>query len=75
MTLERKHPRGYWEIESNKKNFLEKMKVVFKIKNPKDWGYVTTKEFRKAGGESLLSHYNNSLFSCLKHCYEGLFPL
>lgn len=66
-------PNKYWESESNKRNFLEKLKVQFNITCLSDWGKLTTRNVHKAGGATLMKYYNNSLFKCLQSIYKGIF--
>lgn len=58
----------------NRKNFLEQIKTKYQIKEPKDWGKMTTTQIHSAGGSALLTHYyEGSLFKCLSSVYKGSF--
>lgn len=65
-------PKAYWSSMENRRKFMDKLTKDFNIRNPSDWGKLTTRDIRKSGGVSLLSnYYNNSLFRCLKSIYTG----
>lgn len=66
-----KHPKMYWESIDNQKEFLNNIALLLHIKNPIDWGKVTTQQFVELGGRSLLNYYKNSLFLCLQSVYKG----
>lgn len=58
----------------NRKQFLEEVKTKFQIKKPSDWGKLSTQQFIKAGGATLLTkYYDDSLFKCLQSVYDGIF--
>lgn len=65
-------PKMFWKTQENRRKFLDDLKTEFDIQEPKDWGRVKIKEFRKRGGSYLLHLYKNSLFQCLKSVYKGL---
>lgn len=48
------------------------MKIKFNIRDPSDWGKVTLRDIRNSGGSSILSVYEDSLFTCLQANYPGL---
>lgn len=65
--------KSYWISLDNRKKFLEEIAFKLKIKKPSDWGKVTKHEFRKLGGNTLISYYySNSLFNCLKDIFKGV---
>lgn len=64
-------PNRYWQSLDNRKKFLEEFATKFNIKNPQDWGRITTSQVCEAGGVSLLSMYHGSLFTCLQSVYKG----
>lgn len=66
-----KYPRSYWDSVENRKYFLDELSTKLNIKEPKEWGRVTTHRIRELGGASLLNRYNGSLFNCLQSLYEG----
>lgn len=55
----------------NRRRFLDEVAMKLNIKNPRDWGKVTTRRFFELGGISLLKYYNRSLFACLQSVYKG----
>lgn len=65
-------PSNYWNSLENRRKFLDEMKLKFNIKEPKDWGNISVKEFQNAGGNSMLKLYGNSLFECLQSIYTGI---
>lgn len=49
---------------------MDKIKEKLSIKEPRDWGRVTSKEINNT---SLLNRYKGSLYRCLQAVYQGLF--
>lgn len=66
-----KRPRLFWKSIDNRKNLLDQIAFKLNIKNPRDWGRITTEKFKELGGGTLLSYYNNTLIKCLKSNYAG----
>lgn len=62
-------PHGYWKDPQNQRNFLEKLGKKLKVKEPRDWGKITTQQVKENGGNSLLRM--GTLFSALKRNYPG----
>lgn len=64
-----------WENPESRKNFLEKFAKKFNIKEPKDWGNISTQLIHEEGGGAMIHYYyNNSLFECLQNLYQGSMP-
>lgn len=64
-------PKAHWNSVENRRKFLDKVKVKHNITEPNDWGKLTTRDIKKAGGISLLKKYKGSLFACLQSVYNG----
>lgn len=64
-------PHSHWNSSENQRLFLEKIKKRFNIQEPTDWGKVSVRELKNAGGESILRRYQSSLLNCLKSVYGG----
>lgn len=63
---------SHWCSIDNQKKFLDEVAFKLNVKNPSDWGKVTTQQIHNLGGGSLLSHrYRDSLFHCLQSVYKG----
>lgn len=56
----------------NRRKYLDEIALKLNINNPSDWGKISTRELRRAGGASLLNCYNNSIFETLQSIYEGI---
>lgn len=63
--------RRSWNTIESHRNFLEKLKVKFQIREPSDWGKVTIQDINAHGGASLLKYYQSSLFKCLQSIFTG----
>lgn len=57
----------------NQKSFLEKVKAQYAIKDPSDWGRITSADIIKQGGASLIARYRKSLFIFLQSVYQGAY--
>lgn len=67
----RAYPNSHWKLVSNRKKFLEELESKLGIQEPSDWGSISIQKFKNAGGASILSYYQNSLFKCLRSTYSG----
>lgn len=68
-----KSPQSYWDSLENQQRIVSQIGSRLGITQPKDWGKVSTREFRDLGGASLLNRFNNSLIACLQSLYEGFY--
>lgn len=68
----RDYPNSHWNLISNRKKLFEELQSKLGIQEPRDWGKISIQDIKNAGGASILSYYNNSLFKCLKSTYLGL---
>lgn len=67
-----KNPSGYWTSESNQIEFLHQLAKKYRVKNPSDWGNITTFKVIKEGGKSIISMYG-SLRKALKSLFPSIF--
>lgn len=66
-------PHQFWKKEENRKNFFDQFAHKHGIKNPKDWGKITTRMVKSEGGSTMLRYYfDSSLFSALQSTYPGI---
>lgn len=64
---------GFWKSPRNQKIFFETLGKELGIKEPKEWGNISSKKIAQHGGEALLKNYfNNSVFKALKSVYPGI---
>jgi len=66
-----KAPQNYWESLDNQKKFLDDVakKIGASSSNMEPWYQMTKEAFRKFGGGSLLTRYNNSVSKMLIAIY------
>ena len=53
-------PPNYWNDESNRNRFIEKLKLKYNLKTPQDWKRVSSHQIKRLGGDWLF--YNNMKF-------------
>lgn len=66
------YPSGYWSVYENQRKFVDELGRKLQIREPKDWGSVTYKQFCSFGGGTLLKRYRSSVMLALKGIYTGL---
>lgn len=66
-------PKLYWQSIDKSRELLDKIAIELNLKNPRDWGKVSTKVFREHGGDGILNYYKSSLYDCLASVYRGKF--
>ncbi len=66
------HPPKFWNSRVNQRQFFEHIGERIGIKAPADWGEVTSRQFLKYGGSSLLGKHGN-LRVALKEAFPGTF--
>src|SRR4051812_10666643 len=61
-------PRGYWKVEDNQRNYLNKIGRELGVKEMDDWYNVCIDEVKR---RAIFIHhyYNNSLFTTLQKLY------
>jgi hypothetical protein len=60
----------------NRQKFLNEIAIKLNLKEPSDWGKVSTRYITQSGGSTLLqNYYNGSLFQCLQSVYKGILIL
>lgn len=64
--------RGFWQVEENRKAFIDRFKVSHGIRGKEDWRSVTAGQVRAAGGAGLLTHYKGSMVALLLREVEGM---
>lgn len=64
-------PREFWLNPQNQRKFLDQFAAECGIKNPHEWGKVTSKHIQQKGGNRLLKIHNNSVFKLLQKNYPG----
>ncbi len=62
-------PRGYWNVSSNQRAFLDDLASKLHITNKDDWYLVTSESLRKHGANGLLQKYNGSTTKLLPEIY------
>ncbi len=62
-------PKGYWDVLSNQRSFLDNLAKKLNISSPEGWYYLTCTTFRKHNGTGLLSKYDNSPRKLLQAVY------
>ena len=63
-------PAGYWEIQENIHNFMNKLKQKYNLNTPEDWNSITTTHIISNDGKTLLNKYSIYELKCLA-CPEG----
>lgn len=58
-------------MQSNQREFLHDFAMKHNIRNPQDWGKITSRQVKHASGRGLLYKYNSSLYECLKSAFSG----
>src|SRR5689334_2301935 len=66
-----KFEMGFWKRKENQKYFLEELASKLGVKEPQDWGKVTTQKIIENNGSSLL-HIHKSLRRALEENFPGL---
>lgn len=62
-----------WNILENRKIFFDKIAFKYNIKEPKDWGKISTFQIiEEKGGKRLLVLYGNSIFRALSSTYTEM---
>ena len=60
-----KKPSGYWDIQENIENFLEKFRIQHNLNNKEDWNSVTQNQITQFGGGTLFRKYSLYDIKCL----------
>lgn len=55
------HAPGHWDVQENRRAFLEELAEAHDVKEPADWAHVSTTDVLNAGGSSLLARTGNVL--------------
>lgn len=66
-------PKSSWSSLEVQKKFMDEIASKMNVKKASDWGEITTTRFKEIGGNTILSLYNGSLFSCLQAIYKGIY--
>jgi phage anti-repressor protein len=69
MIVSNNLPKGYWNIDQNRKIFLSGLGEKLGFKNLEDWYTITKKNIREEGGKGLLKCYDDSIYKMLKSVY------
>jgi len=64
-------PRKYWMNEENHRSFLDQLAKKHKVKEPSDWGKVTTKDILESKGKRLLDCHG-TFFNALQSAYPDV---
>ena len=67
-----KVPRRYWDIEENRRDFVERFAIKKGITDLEGWKDVTVDDIRAAGGNGLLQKYSYSVFKLLQSVYKEM---
>lgn len=58
-TRKRRHSPGWWDLQENRRAFLEEVAEKHGVREPSDWAQVSTTAVLSAGGSSLLTRMGN----------------
>ena len=62
-------PSNYWKKEENLKEFIEQVRVQFRVKKPTDWYLISQSQIRRLGKGGNIRHHGGLYFALKK-----LFP-
>eukprot|EP00011_Vannellida_sp_DIVA3-517-6-12_P004582 CAMPEP_0114616892 /NCGR_PEP_ID=MMETSP0168-20121206/6919_1 /TAXON_ID=95228 ORGANISM="Vannella sp., Strain DIVA3 517/6/12" /NCGR_SAMPLE_ID=MMETSP0168 /ASSEMBLY_ACC=CAM_ASM_000044 /LENGTH=845 /DNA_ID=CAMNT_0001828017 /DNA_START=15 /DNA_END=2549 /DNA_ORIENTATION=- len=68
-TVRHRAPRGFWNNERNRRDFLTHVAAVHGVEKPEDWRDVTRKHITELGGGSFLRRYQDSVLAALRDSF------
>jgi len=63
-------PNGFWDGLSNRRQYMRWLGKRLGFRKPKDWYHITTNDFkRNRGGSVLMTHWGSSAIAAVMQCF------